>query len=133
VQSLWLRFVVPPKGGVRLESAEVGAVYDDEGTWPTELRLRGFTYDHLESSDPVPVEKRLFWLERDPEGYALQPYGSSSPSTERRETSTAPARWRWKSSAAAAASSPPTRKPGASSWVAPWGTGTVPGMPPCGF
>jgi hypothetical protein len=72
--SLWLRFDEPPKGAVRLDGAEVGAVYDDEKTWPSELSLRDFTYGYLESSKPVPVKRRLRWLTRDPKGYAPQPY-----------------------------------------------------------
>lgn len=72
--SLWLRFGEPPRGEVRLDRAEVGAVHDDEKTWPSELSLRGLVYGHLESREPVKVERRLLWLQRDPAGYAPQPY-----------------------------------------------------------
>ena len=72
--SLWLRFDGPPSGAVSLDRAEVGAVHDDEKTWPSELSLSGFTYGYLESSDSVPVKRRLLWLERDQKGYAPQPY-----------------------------------------------------------
>jgi hypothetical protein len=68
---LWLRFDEAPTGEVVLERAEVGAVHDDEKTWPSELSLRGFTYGFLEPSD---AKSRLRWVKRDPKRYAPQPY-----------------------------------------------------------
>jgi hypothetical protein len=72
--SLWLRFAERPKGGIRLDRAEVGALHDDTTKWPDELSLRGLTYGHLEPSLAVDVKRRLDWLKRDPQGYAPQPY-----------------------------------------------------------
>jgi hypothetical protein len=72
--SLWLRFAAPPEGTVDLTSARVGALYDSERTWPGTLGLRGFTYDHLEADTQVSSTGRLRWLDRDPKGYAPQPY-----------------------------------------------------------
>ena len=73
-RSLWIRFAEKPEGAVNLQSARIGALYDSEETWPRELGLRGFTYDRLEALPEVPVKGRLAWLERDPSGYAPQPY-----------------------------------------------------------
>jgi len=72
--SLWLRFAAPPEGTVDLRSARVGALYDSERTWPGTLGLWGFTYDHLEADTQVSSKGRLRWLDRDPKGYAPQPY-----------------------------------------------------------
>src|SRR5215211_5746209 len=48
---LWLRFDEAPTGAVVLDRTEVGAVRDEEKTWPSKLSLRGFTYGSLEPSD----------------------------------------------------------------------------------
>ena len=73
-ESLSLVFSEPPKGFVMLNRAEVGAVHDSKKTWPSKLGIRGFRYDHLESSPKIPVKERLAWLRLDPAGYAPQPY-----------------------------------------------------------
>jgi hypothetical protein len=72
--SLRLRFGSPPEGSVSLTSARVGALYDSESTWPAELELGGFTYEHLEAVPSIGVKARLRWVKRDPRGYAPQPY-----------------------------------------------------------
>ena len=80
IGSMWLRFVRSPRGVVNLEGAEVGAIYDDEKTWPSELRLSGLTYGGLEvrpvvdRESGISVKDRLRWLKLDPKGYAPQPY-----------------------------------------------------------
>ena len=72
--SLWLRFAAAPRGAVSLRSARVGALYDSEATWPGEMYLRALTYGHIEAYPDVDARARLRWVERDPEGYAPQPY-----------------------------------------------------------
>lgn len=47
---------------------------DDPATWPDQLQLRGCTYDALYERVPVSGGQRLDWLDRDPNGYAPQPY-----------------------------------------------------------
>ena len=78
--SVWLRFAESPKGAVSLERAQVGALTDFKKTWPSELRLGGLTYEHLESRSvederaaDASVEERLAWLKLE-DGYAPQPY-----------------------------------------------------------
>jgi hypothetical protein len=56
-----------------LTAAQVGSFHDDQMTWPTTLRIRGFVYDALET-DRVSVRDRLGWLKRHEGGYAPQPY-----------------------------------------------------------
>lgn len=73
--SLWLRLAAQPNGELDLTSMRVaGALYDSEQSWPTALRVRGCTYDHLEAKPKVDSEARLRWLQRDSEGYSPQPY-----------------------------------------------------------
>jgi adhesin HecA-like repeat protein len=62
-----------PAGIVNLTNARVGAFYDDQATWPSVLRLRGFTYESLEN-DQVGVRDRLRWLKLHPGGYTPQIY-----------------------------------------------------------
>lgn len=63
----------PPDGVVNLTNARVVTFSDDPRTWPTKLRLRGFTYDTLEN-DQVTVQDRLRWLRRHEGGYTPQIY-----------------------------------------------------------
>ena len=59
-------FLLPrstPEGLIDLTNVRVGSFYDDPGTWPRGLRLRGFTYDVLGNS-AVKVRDRLNWLGR---------------------------------------------------------------------
>lgn len=61
-----------PVGVVDLSHTRVGVLRDDPGTWPRALLLEGFLYD---SVHPVlPAERRLPWLDREPTGFAPQPY-----------------------------------------------------------
>ncbi|MGW4795765.1 hypothetical protein ACWEPC_25450 [Nonomuraea sp. NPDC004297] len=64
-----LRFAVPPTS-VDLRNVQVSWAYDAAATWPSELRLHGFTYDSLDGSDAA---ARLGWIRRNP-AYAAQPY-----------------------------------------------------------
>lgn len=62
-------------GDVDLADAGVGVFDDDPDTWPTSIRLRGFTYDRLgPSGDKAGVRTRLRWIARDPGGYVPQLY-----------------------------------------------------------
>jgi hypothetical protein len=62
-------------GLVDLSRAQVGALRDSEDSWPDQLRLDGFTYDHLlPAGRPVDVRGRCRWLNRDAESYRPQPY-----------------------------------------------------------
>jgi len=69
-----LRPKTPPEGEVDLTNAQVGFFLDEEATWPTSLAVRGFIYDALYERTPISVTARLRWLDRDPAGYAPQPY-----------------------------------------------------------
>ncbi|MEU5719289.1 oxidoreductase [Streptomyces sp. NPDC020403] len=62
-----------PDGRVDLSHAKVGTLYDDSATWPDQIDLRGLTYTAL-INEHVSVRERLNWLERQPAGYAPQPY-----------------------------------------------------------
>jgi hypothetical protein len=73
-RALLLRPKTPPTGKVDLTHAEVGVFLDEEATWPTTLDLRGFVYHTLYERSHIPVAARLRWLNRDPAGYAPQPY-----------------------------------------------------------
>jgi hypothetical protein len=59
----------PPDGLVDLSFGNVVHLSDDPETWPTRLRLRGFTYVTLEN-DSVNVQSRLRWLGLHDGGYA---------------------------------------------------------------
>jgi hypothetical protein len=72
--TLFLRPKVRPEGTVELINAQVDACYDDEATWPQDLRLVGFTYGALVAEPEVDATARLRWLELDAEGYSPQPY-----------------------------------------------------------
>jgi hypothetical protein len=73
-RGLWLRLATPPDGLVELTHMRAGALYDSEPTWPANLKLQGFRYDHLEADTEIGVSGRLQWLERDPSGYLPHPY-----------------------------------------------------------
>lgn len=62
-------------GLVDLSRVHVGALRDRATSWPAELRLDGFTYEHLlPVGPPVDVVGRCGWLRRDAERYRPQPY-----------------------------------------------------------
>lgn len=61
-----------PAGLIDLTGAQVGSYQDDPDTWPTSLRLRGFSYEVLRA-DALPIRQRLAWLARH-EGYAPGAY-----------------------------------------------------------
>ncbi|TDC54467.1 hypothetical protein E1281_16240 [Actinomadura sp. KC345] len=64
-----------PTGDVNLTGARVGTLEDAPATWPTTIRLRGFTYDTLGlHEDTADVRTRIAWLTRDPGGYVPQLY-----------------------------------------------------------
>jgi hypothetical protein len=73
-RALLFRLKTPPEGEVDFTHAQVGVFLDEEGTWPTTLALRGFVYDSLYERSQISVAARLRWLDRDPAGYAPQPY-----------------------------------------------------------
>jgi adhesin HecA-like repeat protein len=70
---LFLRPRQRPDGVMDCTNAHIGSFYDDEATWPTTLRLRGFVYDTL-ANDRVGVRARLGWLGRHEDGYTPQVY-----------------------------------------------------------
>jgi hypothetical protein len=85
VNDLWLVFAVPPIGQVRLSGLRAEAIFDHPETWPKQLNLVGCTYNQLHArrfiavdermpTVPVDAHQRLAWLDRDPDGYAPQPY-----------------------------------------------------------
>jgi hypothetical protein len=94
-EDLQLTPVQPIEGIVDLGSAHVSVFCDNPATWPSDLRLDGFTYDSLitlrggsgdagiakyisdsanTSAEILPAADRLAWLRRTPTGYRPQPY-----------------------------------------------------------
>jgi hypothetical protein len=73
-QVLVLRPQAPPAGHVDLTHAHVRVLVDPEAAWPQSLGLWGFVYEVLSEHPKIDVTARLAWLERDPRGYAPQPY-----------------------------------------------------------
>jgi hypothetical protein len=71
--SLILRTQVAPEE-VDLTGAAVGRLADEPATWPSRIRLRGFTYGALDEEPTVSVRKRLRWLAHDRDGYSPQLY-----------------------------------------------------------
>jgi hypothetical protein len=57
-----------------LTGAAVGRLADEPANWPSQLRLRGFTYAALDEKEKVSAGERLGWLTRDRDGYSPQPY-----------------------------------------------------------
>jgi hypothetical protein len=94
-EDLQLTPAQPIEGIVDLGSAHVSVFCDNPATWPSDLRLDGFTYDSLitlrggsedagiakyisdsanTSAEILPAADRLVWLRRTPIGYRPQPY-----------------------------------------------------------
>ncbi|MFF4490689.1 hypothetical protein ACFY0F_30170 [Streptomyces sp. NPDC001544] len=61
-----------PVGTIDLRHTRVGVLRDDPATWPRALLLEGLVYDSVHPT--LPGGRRLPWLDRDPTGFALQPY-----------------------------------------------------------
>ncbi|MFF4401058.1 hypothetical protein [Streptomyces sp. NPDC001480] len=61
-----------PVGTVDLRHTRVGVLRDDPAGWPRALLLEGLVYDSVHPT--LPGGDRLPWLDRDPTGFALQPY-----------------------------------------------------------
>lgn len=61
-----------PVGIVDLSHARVSVLRDDPATWPRSLLLEGVLYDSTHPA--LPGHQRLPWLDRDPTGFAPQPY-----------------------------------------------------------
>jgi hypothetical protein len=61
-------------GAVDLMHARVRVLADNEASWPEQLNLVNFSYDHLHEDPPVPVDDRLRWLARGLDRYTSQPY-----------------------------------------------------------
>lgn len=58
-------------GTLDLRQARVGALRDEPGAWPAELRANGLVYEEL--TDPLPARQRLSWLTRSRE-FQPQPF-----------------------------------------------------------
>jgi len=82
IAALWLLPGQSPDGIVDLTNTKTGSFRDDQATWPTSLRLRGFTYDILEN-DQMTVKDRLQWLTRHPDGYTPQLYNQLAAAYQR--------------------------------------------------
>ena len=63
-----------------------------QATWPTDLRLRGFPYDTLES-DQIGIRDRLRWLTRDADDYTPQIYDQLATCYWRAGDTEAARRW----------------------------------------
>ncbi|MFJ3795464.1 hypothetical protein ACIPSJ_04185 [Streptomyces sp. NPDC090088] len=61
-----------PDGIVDLSHTRIGVLRDDAATWPRALVLEGLAYDSTKPA--LPGRRRLTWLDRDPAGFAPQPY-----------------------------------------------------------
>jgi hypothetical protein len=72
--SLVLRNVRQPAGEIDLTHANVDTLADEPASWPRHIQLRGFVYDSLFERSRVSVHQRLDLLNRDPNGFAPQPY-----------------------------------------------------------
>ncbi|MFI2350800.1 oxidoreductase [Streptomyces sp. NPDC019443] len=71
-----IRFGVLPSGALDLRDARVGVLHDTEFSWPQEIRLDGFTYNAIDTTDGAvwdTVAGRITWIRRS-RGYAPQPY-----------------------------------------------------------
>jgi hypothetical protein len=63
------------QGMVDLSRVRVGAIRDNRGSWPQQLRLDGLTYEQLlPLGERLDVRARCEWLARDVEEYRPQPY-----------------------------------------------------------
>jgi len=63
------------EGMVDLTRVQVGALRDRSDAWPAQLRLDGFSYDHLlPVGEAIDVRARCSWLTRDADAYRPQPY-----------------------------------------------------------
>lgn len=61
-----------PVGTIDLRHTRIGVLRDDPASWPRALLLEGLLYDSVHPT--LPGGDRLPWLDRDPTGFALQPY-----------------------------------------------------------
>ncbi|HEX3816427.1 MAG TPA: hypothetical protein VHX59_26600, partial [Mycobacteriales bacterium] len=59
------------EGALELGNARVGVWRDSDAVQPDRLNVNGFHYGAI---DGMTVDRRLAWLQRDPAGYAPQPY-----------------------------------------------------------
>jgi hypothetical protein len=95
-EELLLTTAKPVRGLIDLGNARVSVLRDDPMTWPTDIRLDGFTYDSLAaplkrdqrdsrrrlypsdsastSADTLPASSRLIWLGLNGVGYRPQPF-----------------------------------------------------------
>jgi hypothetical protein len=63
------------KCSLRLNSAKLGTLWDEEASWPAKLYLDGLVYDRIESNAPVGSGARLRWLKlQDNDEFTPQPY-----------------------------------------------------------
>ena len=71
-QTLTLGPGLQADGNVDVRQSQFAEIRDDQGCWPTRLRLSGLSYDGLEPS--LPAAARVQWLHRDMDGYVPQNY-----------------------------------------------------------
>ena len=131
---LVLRTAGPIQGTVSLQYASFGIIRDDPGTWPGELLLDGLSYDILDS--PLPAQRRLALLARDPGGRLSQPYEQLAANYRSLGAKPTLARSSWPGSGHGGPLSRGTRKPGATCRTSPSATATGQpgrhfGWPPC--
>jgi hypothetical protein len=63
----------PPTGVVDLTNTRVGRFRDEQASWPSTLRLRGFVYEIVEN-DSVDIRTRLGWLAQHEDCYLPEIY-----------------------------------------------------------
>ncbi len=74
---LWLMLECAERCTLRLESAKIGTLWDEEASWPAKLYLDGLVYDRLHNDAPLSSEARLRWFRRqgyDRDRFVPQPY-----------------------------------------------------------
>ena len=73
----WRGVKEPKKCALRLDSAKIGTLWDDENSWPAKLYLDGLVYDRIHTEAPIDSDARLLWLGLqgyDKDKYVPQPY-----------------------------------------------------------
>ena len=73
----WRRIESPELCTLRLDSAQIGTLWDQRTSWPRQIYLDGMVYDRLATEAPLDSESRLKWLRRAGYGedkFVPQPY-----------------------------------------------------------
>ncbi len=66
---VWRNVNQPNGGCASFAHSTVGPILDDEDSWPEEINLNGFIYESFGEISPKEVDKRLHWINLQPESY----------------------------------------------------------------